>query len=136
MKLGYKVDMEKIPEKEEFPSGESVVAVTNISKKATKSGGWMYTAELTNDDGQKVYDNFVIGHTDPAVVDSFKQKLNRLAKACKIEGIFDDTDQLISRLCVIQVTHEWSKEYGNQPKVKKYLTEKTKIDTEEDDKPF
>jgi len=63
-----------------------------------------------------------------------EQKLLRIAKACKVEGEFNDTDQLLNRACVIQVQHEYSADYGTQPKVKKYKSELSSAG--DDDQPY
>lgn len=134
MELGYSVDMDKVAESDVFPAGESVVAIQKIEQRSTKSGGWMWVITMMNDEGQMIVDRLICGHSNPEVVQMNEQKLLRIAKACKLEGEFNDTDQLLSRACVIQVQHEYSADYGTQPKIKKYKSELSLAG--DDDQPY
>lgn len=130
-----------------LPKGEYAAEVEKAELRDTKKGGKMIKLELRLHGGKgigkrKVFDNIMLVHSNPKVVEIGKQKLKSLAIAGGMEEAEASNLKSSADLVGLQVTAgikvEKSEEYGDQNRVthfKRYdeaLADKTLADVTED----
>lgn len=122
-----------------FPSGETLVFVNSITQKPSRAGGWFLLFEFVDEQGNKIYDRINLGHSKPVVVDIAKKQMQSIGRAAGLTS-FKDTDDLIDQKVIVRVEHEKHPDYGWQATIKRYLSEFSVENLEQDlpkeDAPF